>query len=60
MTKELFRSVLDEELTKIRTSVGAERFAQGKFEMARALFDKITTDEEFVEFLTLPGYDKLN
>ncbi len=60
VTNELFRSVLDEELGKIQASAGADRFAQGKFEMARALFDKITTDEEFVEFLTLPGYDKLN
>jgi hypothetical protein len=23
------------------------------------LFDKMTTDDEFAEFLTLPGYEKL-
>ena len=60
VTKELFRTVLDEEIEKIRTSIGAQRFASGKFDVARELFDKITTDEQFVEFLTLPGYDKLN
>jgi malate synthase len=60
VTKELFRSVLDEELEKIKASIGAARFEKGKFDTARELFDKITTDEEFVEFLTLPGYDKLD
>ena len=37
VTKELFRSVLDEELEKIKTSIGAERYAKGKFDIARAL-----------------------
>ena len=60
VTKELFRSVLDEELEKIKANIGAERFAKAKFEAARELFDQITTDEEFVEFLTLPGYQKLD
>ncbi|MDQ3118449.1 MAG: malate synthase A [Verrucomicrobiota bacterium] len=60
VTKDLFRSVLDEELVKIQGTLGTEKFAQGKFDTARALFDKITTDEEFVEFLTLPGYEKLD
>src|ERR1700730_7002008 len=60
VTKELFRSVLSEELEKIKTHLGAERYAKGKFDIARALFDKITTDDDFVEFLTLPGYEKLD
>jgi malate synthase len=53
VTKELFRSVLDEELAKVK------RFAGDKFDTARELFDEITTNDEFVEFLTLPGYEKL-
>jgi malate synthase len=60
VTKELFREVLAEELTKIKQAIGADRFAKGKFEMARDLFDKMTTDDEFAEFLTLPGYEKLD
>jgi malate synthase len=60
VTKELFRSVLDEELDKIQAIRGPEAFAKGKFEAARALFDQITTDDQFVEFLTLPGYEKLD
>ncbi len=60
VTEQLFRSVLDEELSKIQTQAGEQRFAAGKFNVARELFDKITTDNEFAEFLTLPGYEKLN
>src|SRR6184192_2996517 len=59
VTKKLFREVLTEELTKIKQAIGVDRFASGKFEIARDLFDKMTTDDEFAEFLTLPGYDEL-
>ncbi len=54
VTKELFRSVLDDELGKVK------RFTADKFDAARQLFDRITTDDRFAEFLTLPGYDKLD
>jgi malate synthase len=60
VTKELFRSVLSEELDKIKKQIGDQRFAAGKFNAARELFDEITTNDEFVEFLTLPGYEKLD
>ena len=60
VTKELFRSVLDDELGKIKEQIGEKRFAASKFESARELFDKITTDDTFVEFLTLPGYEQLD
>jgi malate synthase len=60
VTKELFRTVFDQELEKIKVTIGSARFEKGKFDTARELFDKITTDEKFVEFLTLPGYEKLD
>ncbi len=60
VTKQLFREVLAEELAKIKQAIGVDRFAKGKFEIARDLFDKMTTDDEFAEFLTLPGYEKLD
>jgi malate synthase len=60
VTKELFRTVLAEELEKIKTGLDAKRYSKGKFDVASELFDKITTDDEFVEFLTLPGYEKLD
>lgn len=60
VTKELFRSVLGEELGKIKQQAGEQRFGAGKFDAARDLFDEITTNDEFVEFLTLPGYELLD
>ena len=60
VTKELFQEVLDEELTRIKDEVGADRFAQRKFDLARDLFEKITTDDRFPEFLTLSAYEHLN
>jgi malate synthase len=59
VTKELFRTVLDEELNKIRNAIGHDRFSKSKYDVAREMFDRITTDDNFVEFLTLPGYEKL-
>jgi malate synthase len=35
-------------------------FPEGRWEDARALFDQVALDEEFVEFLTLPAYDYLD
>ncbi|PZR76456.1 MAG: malate synthase A, partial [Chthoniobacterales bacterium] len=54
VTKELFRDVLDQELGKVK------RFSGDKFDTAREVFDKITTDDDFAEFLTLPAYDQLS
>ena len=54
VTKELFRTVLDEELAKVKRRDG------DKFEIARQLFDEITTNDAFAEFLTLPGYERLD
>ena len=46
-------------MSKIKDSLGAEGFARSKYVVARELFDTITTEDSFVEFLTLPGYEKL-
>ncbi|MCL6517639.1 malate synthase A [Alicyclobacillus sp.] len=59
VTVELFRQTLREETEKIRQQVGEEAFANGQYERAAALLDEITTAEDFVEFLTLPGYNYL-
>jgi malate synthase len=60
VTKELFHTVLSEELGKIKSTVGEKRFSGGKYSEAVALFDELTTNDQFVEFLTLRGYEKLN
>jgi malate synthase len=60
VTKELFRTTLAEELVKIKEMVGEEAYNNGNYKRASELFDQITTDDQFVEFLTLPGYRLLD
>jgi malate synthase len=55
ITVGMFRSMLPEELIKVQQILGAG-YASGKYEEAADLFDQITTSDDFVEFLTLPGY----
>ncbi len=53
------RRLLDEELEKVRGSLGDKRYNAGHFDAASRLFWDLTESEEFVEFLTLPGYEQL-
>jgi malate synthase len=57
VTKALFRQLLAEELPKVRQYVGEEAWAAGNYPESAALFEKITADDNFVEFLTLPAYE---
>jgi malate synthase len=59
VTTDLFRQILTEELQKIRTTVGEERFAKGRYSEAAKLFSDLTTSDSYVDFLTLPGYELL-
>lgn len=56
VTVALFERLLEEELDTLQQTVGAERFQNGRFDDAAALMAQITTDDELVSFLTLPGY----
>jgi malate synthase len=56
VTKELFRKLLAEELPKVRTYLGDEAWKAGKYEEGGRLFEEITTNDNYVEFLTLPAY----
>jgi malate synthase len=59
VTVELFRKLAAEELPKIRTYVGEDAWKAGKYEPAAKLFDEITTGE-YVDFLTLPAYQRID
>ena len=59
VTVELFRQLAQEELDKIRASTGDKQFAARKFQTAYEILDKIITNDQFVEFLTLPAYQYL-
>ncbi len=56
---DLTRRLLDEEMAKIRETVGEAAFAAGAFQEAADLFYEMVTAEEFVEFLTLPAYERV-
>ena len=60
ITVELARTMLKEELERIRGSIGDAKYAGGQFTLASKLFDEIMTSEEFVQFLTLPAYEHLD
>lgn len=59
VTVDMVEQILAEELGKIRELVGENQYKAGKYELASQLFAKLTTDDTFVEFLTLPGYEYL-
>jgi malate synthase len=47
-------------LDKIRQQIGEQRFARSKYKEARELFVHLTQNDQFIDFLTLPGYDLLD
>jgi malate synthase len=52
VTVGLFRELLAEELAKVKAS-----FSEGKYDEAAKLFETLTADDRYVEFLTLPAYE---
>lgn len=59
VTMDLYRQFLPEELEKIKALYGAQAYASSRIETAKALFDRLVTDDKFAEFLTLIAYDQL-
>lgn len=59
LTQELYKSILAEEVIKIRHVVGEGNMHNTKFEEAIALFDKLVQANEFEEFLTLKAYKEI-
>jgi len=55
VTLSLVREILGEELAKVKAA-GAE----GKLDEAAALFEKLTADDTYFEFLTLPAYRQID
>jgi malate synthase len=59
ITRELVRKLLPEELARVRTLLGEQAWRSGRYEEAAEMFDRLTTGDDYVEFLTLPGYERL-
>ncbi len=60
VTRELVKKVEHEELAKIRKTAGDETYASGRYEEAASLFEDVALSSDFAEFLTLPGYERLD
>jgi malate synthase len=61
VTAELVRQAEDEELERIRAEIGNDEwfYSQGRPEDSRRLFERVALSEDFVDFLTLPAYERL-
>jgi len=59
VTVDLFRSLLAEELPKVKTYLGDVAWSAGRYEDGAKLFEKLIV-EDYVEFLTLPAYAKID
>ena len=59
VTRELFRALLTDELAKTPSIVGAEAYAAGKYEDGARLFEELSVSDDYVDFLTLPAYQKI-
>ncbi|MBN93727.1 MAG: malate synthase A [Deltaproteobacteria bacterium] len=55
----LFTALLSDEVRRIRSDLGEDRFDGGHFEEAVELFRTLSTDDHLADFLTLPAYQLL-
>ena len=60
VTMELVRQAIAEELEKLRTNFGAERFDSMGFKKAAEIYEGMMTSPDFPEFLTLVAYKYLD
>ena len=58
VTRELVRRIADEEIARLRREAGPG-FDGGRFAEARQLFEYVALTDPFVEFLTIPAYDRI-
>ena len=54
----LFKRLLAEELPKVRGYLGDRAFEAGQYDAGAKLFEEITLGD-YVDFLTLPAYDRI-
>jgi malate synthase len=59
VTKELVATLLPEEMTKIREQLGPA-YGEGRYDEAAEIFSHLVNEDRFVEFLTLPAYERID
>jgi malate synthase len=60
VTSELYREFFAEEAERIKGLSNEADYGAGKVDTAKAIFDRLVTHPEFVEFLTTVAYDYLD
>jgi len=60
ITHSLYEDIRDEEIFHIKEMIGFEKYLEGKFPKAIALFNRLVVSENFEEFLTTPAYQLIN
>src|SRR4029453_2207123 len=59
VTKEMVAAMVPEELAKIRELLG-DAYAAGKYGDAAGIFADLVATDTFIEFLTLPAYERID
>ena len=59
VTKDMVAAMIPEELGKIRELLGPA-YAAGKYDDAAGIFAELVGNDTFVEFLTLPAYERID
>jgi malate synthase len=59
ITREMVATMIPEELQKIRTQLGAA-YTEGRYDDAAEIFADLVNNDTFVEFLTLPAYERID
>ncbi|MGB0522103.1 MAG: malate synthase A [Flammeovirgaceae bacterium] len=60
ITPELIKSIIPQQMEKIKGLVGDERFTKGHYQKAAEIFEVLALADQFEEFLTLPAYQELD
>ena len=60
VTPELCHALFGEEMGKLRSTMGDDRFGAGRYELARDLIEGIVQQDAFAEFMTTVGYEHLD
>jgi malate synthase len=59
VTGELVEQLVEEEMAAIRERVGEEAYAAGRWDDARSTFTEVALADDYLDFLTLPAYERM-
>jgi malate synthase len=58
VTRELAERIIGEELATIKAQLG-DAYDEGRYDQATSLFTEVALADEYVDFLTLPAYERM-